>query len=74
MSDQVTTAPHLIRICDVAIDGSLIRDRARRRRVPLMLRSILVRQRIAAMAAGQDISDPLLCYFFDKLPLPVLTP
>jgi len=26
------------------------------------------------MAAGQDINDPPLCYFYDKLPLPVLTP
>jgi hypothetical protein len=41
--------------------------------VPELLRSILIRQRIAAMAAGQDSNDPPLHYFYDKLPLPVLT-
>ena len=54
--------------------AQLSATKQRRRNVPELLRSILIRQRIAAVAAGQDINDPPLCYFYDQLPLPVLTP
>jgi hypothetical protein len=62
-----------LRLCDIALDGSTVKDDAAVHDLPQRLRPLIARQMIVALAAGQYAQDPLLYYFGGSRPLNVLT-
>jgi hypothetical protein len=62
-----------VAVSDIEAAGTTVVHGEDRYPVPHTLTAILFRQRIAALAAGQYLDDPLVTYFFDGKPLAILT-